>query len=314
MSRDFTDLAGCALPLQLASLGGVGTPALAAAVSEAGGLGMIPNPLSAAEVERCMEEARARTERPVGFGFLIPFLVKEAVEAAASTVGVVEFFYGEPDAELVRLAGGGGAIVGWQTGSATEALAAQRAGCDFVVAQGIEAGGHVRAAQALDEVLAETLAAVEVPVIAAGGVGTAHRLAELLESGASAVRVGTRFVASEEADAHPAYVERLIAASGADTVLTEVFGLGWPHAPHRVLTSSVEAASELDHPIVASLDGFDVPRLSPMPPNGRCRGAIEAMPLYAGLSVDAVTRVQPAAEIVAELTAGLARGPAAGDQ
>ena len=304
----FTELVNCRLPIQLASLGGpIGTPALAAAVSEAGGLGMIANPPSAAEVERRMESARALTAQPIGIGFLMPFVASDAVEAASVSAEVVEFFYGDPDPDLVRVAGAHGALVAWQVGSAAEALAAVKAGCDFVVAQGIEAGGHVRGTQRLDDVLAETLAAVDVPVLAAGGVGTAERFSELLASGAAAVRVGTRFVSAEEADAHPLYVELLIAASREDTVLTETFVTYWPNAPHRVLRSAVAAAEKLDHPVAGMSGDEEIPRFSPLPPTSQVRGDVAAMALYAGESVDSVTRIQPASEIVAELTANPSR-------
>lgn len=305
-TRAFTDLVGCRLPIQQASLGGpIATAELAAAVSEAGGLGMLANPSSAAEVEDRTASARALTAGPIGVGFLIPFVEKEAVDAAASSASVVEFFYGDPDPDLVGAARAHGAIAGWQVGSATEALAAIKAGCDFVIVQGIEAGGHVRGTQTLDDVLAETLAAVDVPIVAAGGVGTAERFAALLEAGASAVRVGTRFAAAEEADAHPDYVAKLIAASGRDTVLTTSFTAGWPDAPHRVLRSSVDAAERFEEPIVAVLGDREIPPLAPLPPTGAVEGEVAAMALYAGESVDAVTKIQPAAEIVAELTAGI---------
>jgi nitronate monooxygenase len=193
-------------------------------------------------------------------------------------------------------------VLGWQVGSASEAVRAVDAGCDYVVAQGIEAGGHVRGTQALDDVLRETLAAVAVPVLAAGGVGSGARVAALLDSGAAGVRVGTRFVAAEEADAHPEYVARLIAASSNDTLLTEAFSVGWPDAPHRVLRSAAEAAELLDRPVAATLGDREIPRFASMPPTRQARGEIAAMALYAGESVDAVLRVQPAAEIMAELT------------
>jgi nitronate monooxygenase len=302
----FAELAGCRLPFQLAPLGGpIGTPALAAAVSEAGGLGMVPNPSSAAEVERLVGDTRLLTRGPVGVGFLVPFVVREAVEAAAAAAEVVEFFYGDPDFDLVRLAQAGGAVAGWQVGSAAEAVLAVEAGCGYVAVQGIEAGGHVRGRQTLNQVLAETLARVAVPVVAGGGVGSAERVAALVEAGAAAVRVGTRLVAAEEADAHPVYVSLLIAASREDTVLTESFGNGWPDAPHRVLRSAVEAAERLDRAVVAVLGDQEIPRFASTPPTRRVRGEIAAMALYAGESVDAVTRIQPAAEIVAELTATL---------
>lgn len=302
----FTELVGCRLPIQCASLGGpIGTAPLAAAVSEAGGLGMIANPSSAAEVQQLVQDARARTSQPIGIGFLIPFVVAEAVEAAAASVQVVEFFYGDPDRELVRLAQKHGAIVGWQTGAAAEARAAAEAGCDYVVAQGVEAGGHVRGTQCLDDLLAETFASVDVPVVAAGGVGTADRFSTLLAAGAAAVRVGTRFVAAKEADAHPDYVARLIAASSQDTVLTETFANGWPNAPHRVLRSATEAAQAFDGDIVGVVGDREIRVFSPQPATRAVRGEIAAMALYAGQSVDHVTQIQPAAEIVAELTGGL---------
>jgi nitronate monooxygenase len=306
LAPSFTDLVGCRMPIQAASLGGpISTPPLAAAVSEAGGLGMIANPSSAAEVRQLVHDARARTNQPIGIGFLIPFVVAEAVEAAGASVEVVEFFYGDPDQELVRLARSNNAIVGWQTGSAAEARAAVEVGCDYVVAQGIEAGGHVRGRQRLDDVLAETLASIDVPVLAAGGVGTAARTAELLEAGAAGVRVGTRFVAAQESDAHPDYVARLIEASSQDTVLDEVFVNGWPDAPHRVLRSSIEAAHAFDGTVVAMVGDSKLGPFSPRAATRDVRGEIGAMALYAGQSVDYVKQVQPAAEILAELTAKL---------
>jgi nitronate monooxygenase len=305
-TQSFVDLVGCRLPIQSASLGGpISTPPLAAAVSEAGGLGMIANPSSAAEVQQLAQEARALTNNSIGISFLIPFVVTEAVEAAASSVEVVEFFYGDPDRKLVGLARSAGAIVGWQTGSAAEARAAVAAGCDYVVAQGVEAGGHVRGMQRLDDVLTETLSSVDVPVVAAGGVGMAGRFAAVLAAGAAAIRVGTRFVAAQEADAHPDYVARLIAASSQDTVLTEAYSNGWPDAPHRVLRSAVEAAEAFDGAIVGVVGDDEIGVFSPRPVTREVQGEIAAMALYAGQSVDHVTQIQPAAGIIAELTAAV---------
>jgi NAD(P)H-dependent flavin oxidoreductase YrpB (nitropropane dioxygenase family) len=127
-------------------------------------------------------------------------------------------------------------------GSASEALAAESAGCDYVVAQDTEAGGHVRGTQPLDELLPQVLAPVRIPVVAAGGIATAERVTALLRLGADAVRIGTRFVASPESAAHHDYVRQLLAATGSETVLTEWYGEYWPNAPHRVLRCAVEAA------------------------------------------------------------------------
>jgi nitronate monooxygenase len=302
----FCDLVGNRLPLQLASLGGpVGTPELAAAVSAAGGLGMIPNPSSAGEVELLVSRARELVTGSIGVGFLMPFVSREAVAAAGERADVVEFFYGDPDHELIELAGRRGAVVGWQAGSAAEAREAANAGCAYVVAQGTEAGGHVRGQQPLDEVLAETLSAVDLPVVASGGIGSAARVAQLLNTGAAAVRCGTRFVAADEADAHPKYVQALIRAGAEDTVLTQAFGTGWPNAPHRVLRSSLEAAAAFTGDVVATVAERSLPRFAPVPPTTTAKGEVSAMPMYAGTSVDHVRATMPAAAIVTELTASL---------
>lgn len=198
VSSRLTDLVGCRLPLQLAAMGGVGTAQLAQAVVDAGGLGMVPG--SDAVPGAC------------GVNFLYtPFGPEpDEVEEMVRSARVIEFFYGDPDAGLVHAARRAGAITGWQVGSVEEALAAIEAGCDYVVAQGIEAGGHVRGHDSLDTLLPRVLEAVNVPVVAAGGVTTARRFADVMASGADAVRVGTRFVTSPESGAHPAYVAALL--------------------------------------------------------------------------------------------------------
>jgi nitronate monooxygenase len=302
----FCDLVGTRLPLQLASLGGpVGTPELAAAVSAAGGLGMIPNPSSAGEVELLVSGARELVTGSIGVGFLMPFVCREAVAAAGEQADVVEFFYGDPDQELIELAGRRGAVVGWQAGSAAEAREAANAGCAYVVAQGTEAGGHVRGRQLLDKVLSETLSAVDLPIVASGGIGSAAHVVRLLNAGAAAVRCGTRFVAADEAGAHPKYVQALIAASAQDTVLTEAFGTGWPNAPHRVLRSCLDAAEAFTGEVVATVGERSLPPFAPVPPTIAAKGGVSAMPMYAGTSVDHVHATMPAAAIVTELTASL---------
>jgi NAD(P)H-dependent flavin oxidoreductase YrpB (nitropropane dioxygenase family) len=132
-------------------------------------------------------------------------------------------------------------------------------------------------------------------------------MAACLAMGASAVRVGTRFVAAEECNAHPEYVRALIDARPEDTVITETFSVMWPNAPHRVLRSSVEAARAFEGETVAQLAlrhaTVPLPRFAVPTPTKGTTGAIQAMALYAGESVGAVQRVQPAAEIVRELAA-----------
>lgn len=307
----FTRLVGCKLPLQQAGMGVAATPELAAAVAEAGALGMLglagaPAPAVIAS----LESIAARTKGSFGVNFLMPFVDREGVNAAAGRARVVEFFYGDPDATLIQTVHGGGSLAAWQVGSADEARAAADAGCDVVVAQGVEAGGHVRGEVGLLCLLELVLDAVSVPVVAAGGLGTARSVAAVIAAGASAARVGTRFLAAEEANVHPSYLESLIKARAEDTVLTTTFGASWPDAPHRVLKACVNAALELDEEVIGEsrlANGTAVPmqRFSSAPPGRSATGHIEAMAQYAGQSVEHLHRRMPAAQIVAELTADL---------
>ena len=304
----FTDLVGCRLPLQLAGMTRVAGAELAAAVANAGGLGMIGIGRTPLEGLRAtLDRIESLTDAPVGATFIVPYLNRELIGEVASRLPVVEFFYGWPDPELVA----GLPLVGWQVGSTDEARAAVEAGCAYVVAQGVEAGGHVRGTQPLIGLIDEVRSAVGVPVVAAGGIGTASAVHAALAAGADAVRVGTRFVAAAESDAHPAYVAALVEASGTDTVITEAFGVGWPDAPHRVLASAVARAEASTKDPVGEMNVpgqgvMAVPRFGTAPPTTSTTGDIAAMALYAGLSVDGVHRVQGAAEIVAEL---MASGP-----
>jgi NAD(P)H-dependent flavin oxidoreductase YrpB (nitropropane dioxygenase family) len=309
LTTTFTKLVGCTIPLQQAGMGGVATAALAGAVADAGGLGMVAAVrVPAAVLSGVLDDLRVRTQGAFGVNFLMPFLDRDGVEVAARKARVVEFFYADPDPELVKVVHDGGALACWQVGSKDEALAAVKAGCDFIVAQGAEAGGHVRGRIALLPLLEEVLDAVSVPVVAAGGIGTPRGMAAALAAGAAAVRVGTLFVASAEANAHPIYQEALIKARAEDTVLTEAFSATWPNAPHRVLRSCVAAAEASPDEVVGHtvIGGVSHPllRFASPTPTRAATGNIAAMALYAGESVSAVRAVRPAADIVRELADG----------
>jgi len=287
----FTEMFQCQYPLQQAGMGGFATPDLAIAVAQAGGLGMLSGTIGAEALSAQLDAVPVGV--PVGVNFLVPFLDREALEDAATRSPLVECFWGAPDPGIVASAHECGARAGWQVGSADEARAACDAGCDLIVAQGIEAGGHVRGTVGLLALLDEVRATITVPIVAAGGIGTGRAMAAALAAGADAVRVGTRFVASSESTAHPTYIDALIRSGADDTVLTTAFGEGWPDAPHRVLRSAVAAGEALGA----------AQSWSPEWPSISSVGAIEAHALYAGQSVGSVRSRQSAAEIVAELVA-----------
>ena len=299
----FTELVGCKYPIQQAGMGAVASPDLAAAVSEAGGLGMVGGEgLSLPLLDAALARVRSLTSGSFGVNFIIPFLDDiELVRLAAARCRVVEFFYGTPDAKLVQIVHDANAIAAWQIGSAIEARQAVDAGCDFIIAQGVEAGGHLRGRIGMVALLNESLEAVDIPVLAAGGIGTGRALAAALASGAAGVRMGTRFVAAAESNAHPSYVQSLIDAKASDTVITDLFCANWRAAPHRVLRSCVEAVQSMSESVVGQTDGQPVKRFSGAEPLRSTSGRVDAMCLYAGESVDGVRQVQLASEIILEV-------------
>jgi NAD(P)H-dependent flavin oxidoreductase YrpB (nitropropane dioxygenase family) len=285
----FTQLLRCRHPLQQAPMGGMATPALAIAVARAGGLGMVSGATGHAALSAQLE--LLGTGATIGVNFLVPFLDDAALETACGRVPYVEFFWGTPTRRRVDTVHAGGARAGWQVGSAEEAAAAVDAGCDLIVVQGVEAGGHVRGTVGLLPLLDEVRVAVSVPVVAAGGIGSGRAMAAALAAGADAVRVGTRFLAASESTAHPAYVDALVRARAEDTVITTAYGDGWPDAPHRVLKSAIDAGRALGRAQTWSPDW----------PSTEFVGPAEARALYAGQSVGSVRRREPAATIVADL-------------
>ncbi|MDQ2896760.1 MAG: nitronate monooxygenase, partial [Actinomycetota bacterium] len=172
--------------------------------------------------------ARRLTGAPIAVNLLLPFVEPGDVQAA-SAADVIVTFWGEPR-RLARAT--------WihQCGSVAEAKVAAAAGADAVIAQGVEAGGHVRGTVLALELVERMLAAVSIPVLMAGGIFDAHGVSAALDAGAVAAVLGTRFLLSDESHAHPDYKRRCLEAD--DTVLTELFGFGWPNAPHRVIPNA----------------------------------------------------------------------------
>jgi NAD(P)H-dependent flavin oxidoreductase YrpB (nitropropane dioxygenase family) len=300
------------LPIQLAPMGSVSaTPRLALAVAAAGGHAMYPAlalpPPALAPAIGALADAGAA----FGVNFIVPMVAPGSLELALERAPYVDFFLEDPDPALVERVHAAGAVCGWQVETAEEARAAEAAGCDVVIAKAWESGGRKRVeGPTLLPLLDGVLDAVSVPVVAAGGIATARGVAAALAAGASGVRVGTRFIASAESDAHPDWVAAVLAAAPEDAVVSDAYNEGLtPPGPHRVLRGALEAAASLPEGTAATLRlagaEIPVPRFGPQPPTRESSGATHAMAHYAGQSAGAVTRIQPAAEIVAELAAGV---------
>lgn len=299
--------------------GGISRHELAAAVSEAGGLGTIGF-LGPDALRSEIRAARRLTSTPVAVNLLLPF-TRKAHWAAAAAADVVVTFWGAPRRRTEGV---------WihQCGSVEEARAARLAGADAVIAQGREAGGHVRGETPALELLAEMRGALpdRFPLLLAGGIADRADVHRALDAGAAAAVLGTRFLLSCESHAHPLYRRRLLDAE--ETVRTELFGVGWPGA-HRVVPNAatdrwlgsdprgpraVRRLHRLSAPLVAripsaaqarlsALQRARLPLFSPTPPTDEGPdGLLDAGPLYAGETVARIHDVRPAGALVAELS------------
>jgi nitronate monooxygenase len=309
------------LPVVQAGMGGgLAGHQLAAAVSASGGLGTIGF-LAPEDLRREIAAARGLSDKPLAVNLLLPFARRAHFEAAAEA-DVVVTFWGGPERRTSNV---------WmhQCGSVQEALAAREAGADGVIAQGVEAGGHVRGTVPATELLALVRAAVpdDYPVLSAGGIADASDVTARLDAGAEAVVCGTRFLMTEESGAHPTYKARLLEAQ--ETILTELFGAGWP-APHRVVANeatdrwlrsdprgpgwlrafhraTAPAFSRVPVPMqfrLAATQKPSRPMFGPAaatvdgPPN-----LLDAGPLYAGQCIARIADIRPAGALVRELAA-----------
>jgi NAD(P)H-dependent flavin oxidoreductase YrpB (nitropropane dioxygenase family) len=311
LQTSFTELVGCDVPIQLAPMPGVGTPELISAVDAAGGMGALgTGPLPAEFVDVMLDQIHARIQGPLSVNILLPFLDLAKVEIAAKRATVVDFYHGPPDAELIEMVHEHGTLVGWQVGSLADAEAAVQAGCDLLIVRGVEGGGRMYGTESLWPLLVEVVDSVDVPVLAAGGIGDARGMAAALVAGAAGIRMGTRFLAATESGVHPLYREALIAASAVDSVLTDEFRSDWPDelSSSRVLRSSLEAARDFDGDVVGELSvggsTVPLPRFGTAPAMQESGGAVEAMAMYAGESVRFVRSEESATEIVRTVVAG----------
>ncbi len=299
--------------------GGISRHELAAAVSEAGGLGTIAVAGHGA-IDRELAAARALTDRPIAVNLLLPFARRSWFQAAEAA-DVVVTFWGTPK----RRTGGT-----WihQCGSVAEARSAHAAGADAAIVQGLEAGGHVRggvpALELLDRV--RTALPPDYPLLLAGGIAERDEVQRALDAGASAAVAGTRFLLSDESRAHPEYKRRLLNAE--ETILTELFGLGWP-APHRVVRNAATErwlSGDSRVPVLnRTLNRLFAPGIRFTPaalqqrfvaaqrPDSRLltplgatddgpENLLDAGALYAGETVARIGEIRPAAEIVSALT------------
>ncbi len=293
-------------------------PELAAAVSNAGALGMFTLTWSD-DPAAVVRDTAALTTHPFGGNLVLTSDHHHRLEAALEAgLRIVSFMWGDPSDYVQQVHDAGGIVLD-TVGSAEEARRAVAAGVDVIVAQGWEAGGHVWGTVAtLPLVPAVVDAVAPVPVIAAGGIGDARGVAAVLALGAQAAWLGTRFLLATEMPIHDDYRRRLIAAAETDAQwYPNLYDVGWPDSPHRALRNSTAKAWEAagcppdvkrpgEGDVIAHFaSGEAIVRYEPAPPMTGTTGEIEALSMWAGQDVALADKTQPAADIVAELTSRL---------
>jgi NAD(P)H-dependent flavin oxidoreductase YrpB (nitropropane dioxygenase family) len=309
-------LLGIEQPIVQAPMAAV--PRLAAAVSNAGALGMVTLTWSE-DAGAVVRETAGLTARPFGGNLVLTEDHHRRLDAALEAgLRIVSFFWGDPSGYVQQVHDAGG-IVLHTVGTAEEARRAVASGADVIVAQGWEAGGHVWGTVATLPLVPAVVDAVDpVPVIAAGGIGDARGVAAVLALGAQAAWLGTRFLLAEEMPIHQDYRRRLIAAGETDPQrYADLYEVGWPDAPHRALrNSTADAWQAAGRPPLAQrpgageviahfASGESIVRYEPAPPMAGTTGEIEALSMWAGQSVALARQPQSAADIVTELISRL---------
>lgn len=296
------DLLGCRYPLVLAGMGGVARSELVSAVTAAGGFGFLGMVRESAElITQEVEAVRAQGHARFGVNLIpaatAPDLLKAELDACiALKVPAVTLFWDVDKAVVGRLRDAGITVV-YQVGSVEDGRAAVAAGAEMLIAQGVEAGGHVWGTTPLLDLLPALVAAVPVPVLAAGGIADGVDVAAALALGAQGAVLGTAMIATPESFAHDVHKERLLAAGDDDTVLTDAFHINWPAGARvRVLDGPVTRGQRGDpwaaeRHVIGWEAGRPIYLFSTDSPLKSMAGTFEDMPLYAGMGVGRVTKM-----------------------
>ena len=304
-------------PIIQAPVGGIATPELAAAVSNSGGLGGIALSWSDDnDAETKINKVQSLTSKPFYVNFVLNFEPKALKKALEMGVKVIQFSWGMPNKEQVDLVKSFNATIGIQVTDKHSALKAISLGAEYLVCQGVEAGGHVQASKSLETALKEVVeVANQLPVVASGGISTGKNIHHYVQLGASGVVMGSRFVVSLESGAHPFYKETLVKANSDDTVLTACMNKGWENSTSRIIRNSTFSMWEADgcalignrpgefDQLGTSPTGKSIERYSISVPTIGFTGEVEAMAMYVGTSVQHINEVKSASDIIKDIWA-----------
>ena len=290
-------------------LGGMGSGTayeLVAAVSEAGGFGILGATNLSPEQQRAEVDAiRRQTNRPFGLNHLLCFLAEDryaaSLEARPKVISTAWAWSDQDLRSLFDRAHDAGALVMHMVSGVPEAERAVEAGADVIVAQGTEGGGHVGWMGSMALVPMTVRAIAPIPVLAAGGVADGAGLAAALALGADGVLLGTRFLATPEAPVPPGYKQAILDSDGHNTILTEIPDIGsgrvWPGAMSRVRRNRfIERWAGREWELRQFRD-----EVGPQLAAARQRDDVEEYALQAGQTCGLINEIKPAGEIVREI-------------
>jgi NAD(P)H-dependent flavin oxidoreductase YrpB (nitropropane dioxygenase family) len=317
-STSITRTFGLTTPIVNAGMAMIARPALAAAVCEAGGLGTIGSDINPPDILRdLVRQTKALTKKPFGADLIGDFVTNEHISVLIEEqVALAIFFWTLPTVEHVQRLKQSGVRVWMQIGRVAEAEQAVALGADAVIVQGAEAGGHNRAEASTMTLFPRIRKRFpSLPLLAAGGIVDGRTMAAALVLGADAVWCGSRFLASQEAEAHDAYKARVLSADVGDTAILSIYGPEWPGQAMRAIVNDgaraalgreSEAIGEAAGQIIGStvLNGQTIPapRYSAILPTRDFEGDIEQTCLTAGQSAGNIDEILPAGEIVRRMT------------
>ncbi|MGH7016515.1 MAG: NAD(P)H-dependent flavin oxidoreductase [Caulobacteraceae bacterium] len=297
------DLLSVEKPIMLAGMGGVSYAELAAAVSEAGGFGVLGMAGRGPDfIRQEMRKVRALTGKPFGVDLLaatpdaltasVDVIVEEGASAFVAGLGVPM-----PIIDRLKAAGVKVMVV---CGAVKHAVKAEQAGCDAVICQGGEGGGHTGLVGTMP-LVAQAVDRVRIPVVAAGGLYDGRGLAAALALGAVGVWMGTRFIASEEAHAAALYRRAIIDAADEDTIRTRCYSgkpmrvrknayvAEWESRPADIQPFPIQAGISVREGVMGGIGG----QLEGLDPERSC--------FAMGQSAGGISETLPAAEIVKRL-------------
>ena len=311
------DLLGSSYPILQAGMGGVARSELAAAVCEAGAygcLGMVrekPNLIT-----REIAAVRQRTSRPFGVNLIPaatdPVLFDEELAACLEAKVHALVYFWDVVPQAVAKAKSAGCRVLYQVGSLEQAIAAEAAGADAVIVQGVEAGGHVHGHVTSLVLLPQVARALRVPVIGSGGFASGASLVAALALGAEGIHCGTAFIPADESFAHDIHKDKVIEATSRETVHTDAYAINWPpDSPVRVIVSPEterlgqnlwgHIGEDIPKEVIAEEDGRPIYLYSTDSPLRSMTGSLERLAFFAGQVAGQITRRESAADIVAAM-------------